>query len=150
MTVRLLPGEKRIRFPLLLGFRPSPSSMIPALTSSSLNFPMAVRSSLLGIFPASEFFVAFTITITRIAVLPVGSRGRAGHDRPGSPASDLATNRGGADRHVRRPDTKALRIQALDGERASKVSGTFGRLRSPYQRPGMSAGVRRAHACHVS
>ena len=56
--------------PLELGWRPSPASMTPALTSSSLNFPMSVRSFSLGITPASEFLVAFTITMTRIVVLP--------------------------------------------------------------------------------
>src|SRR6516162_243755 len=43
--------------------------MMPAFTSSSLKFPIAVTSSLLGITPASESFVAFTITITFISLL---------------------------------------------------------------------------------
>ena len=63
------PPEKRTRLPLLLGWRPSPASRMPAFTSSSLNLPMSVRSSSLGIAPASEFFVALIITMTRIVVL---------------------------------------------------------------------------------
>jgi hypothetical protein len=35
-----------------------------------LYFPIAVRSFSSGRTPASEFFVAFTITITRIVVSP--------------------------------------------------------------------------------
>src|SRR5689334_18192758 len=42
--------------------------MIPALTSSSLNLPMSANCFSLGMIPASEFFDAFTITMTRIAV----------------------------------------------------------------------------------
>jgi hypothetical protein len=67
-----LPAEKRTRFPLLLGRRPSPASMMPAFTSSSLNLPMSASSFSLGITPASEFLVALTITITRIVVLLLG------------------------------------------------------------------------------
>jgi hypothetical protein len=44
--------------------------MTPAFTSSSLNFPISARSFSLGITLASEFFVAFTITITRIGPSP--------------------------------------------------------------------------------
>src|SRR5688572_20761105 len=65
MTVRSLP-RKRTRTPLLLGCSPSPATMIPAATSSSLNAVMSVRSCSLGIVPASELLVALTITITRI------------------------------------------------------------------------------------
>ena len=42
------------RAPLELGCRPSPASMMPALTSSSLYLPMAVSSFSLGMMPASE------------------------------------------------------------------------------------------------
>src|SRR5688572_24988203 len=42
--------------------------MTPAFTSSSLYLPIAASSSSLGMIPASLFFVAFTITITFIAV----------------------------------------------------------------------------------
>jgi hypothetical protein len=40
--------------------------MMPAFTSSSLYLPMSASIFSLGITFASEFFVAFTITITRI------------------------------------------------------------------------------------
>jgi len=43
--------------------------MMPALTSSSLNFVIAVRSSWLGMTPASDSFVAFTRTMTFMANL---------------------------------------------------------------------------------
>ena len=42
---------------------------MPALTSSSLNLPIAVSSSVLGITPASESLLAFTITMNRIVTL---------------------------------------------------------------------------------
>src|SRR5262245_63979286 len=73
------PPEKRTRFPFLLGRRPSPASMTPALTSSSLNLPMSLNSFSEGSIPASEFFVAFTITMTRIVgLLSVPQAGSAG------------------------------------------------------------------------
>src|ERR1700754_1192117 len=71
MTV-FLPPENRTRLPLLLGCRPSPASMMPAFTSSSLNLPMSANSFSLGITPASEFLLALTITMTRIVVLLLG------------------------------------------------------------------------------
>src|SRR5688572_30515418 len=58
---------------------------------------MSVRSLSLGMSPASEFLVAFTITITRIVVLP--SFGRAA----GSAAAcgfKVATNEADGDRHA--------------------------------------------------
>ena len=42
MTV-FLPPENLTRAPLELGWSPSPASMTPALTSSSLNLPICVR-----------------------------------------------------------------------------------------------------------
>src|SRR5687768_5179045 len=42
--------------------------MTPALTISSLNFPMAARSSSLGITPASESLVALTINMKRMFI----------------------------------------------------------------------------------
>src|SRR5580765_9032071 len=65
MTVRSVP-ENRTRLPLELGWRPSPASMTPAFTSSSLYFPMSVSNFSVGICPASDSLLAFTITITRI------------------------------------------------------------------------------------
>ena len=63
-------GEKRTRAPLELGCSPSPASITPAFTSSSLNFPMSARSFWLGMIPASESLVAFTMTMKRIVVSP--------------------------------------------------------------------------------
>ena len=45
--------------------------MTPALTSSSLYLPISLSSFSLGRIPASLFLLAFTITMTRIVVLPV-------------------------------------------------------------------------------
>jgi hypothetical protein len=70
MTVRFGPS-KATRLPCDDGFRPSPAFMMPALTSSSLNLPMASSSSVVGMMPASLSFVAFTRTITRIVSSPV-------------------------------------------------------------------------------
>src|SRR6266498_53459 len=75
-TVRLLP-ENRIRLPFELGWRPSPASMMPALTSSSLYLPMSLRSFSVGRAPASEFFVALTITMTLIVFSLVRARPHA-------------------------------------------------------------------------
>src|SRR6202790_2573388 len=57
------------RAPFEVGCRPSPASMTPAFTISSLNLPIAVSNSVLGITPASLFLSAFTITMNRIASL---------------------------------------------------------------------------------
>jgi hypothetical protein len=43
--------------------------MIPALTISSLNWPIAASNSVPGIKPASESLLAFTITMNRIVML---------------------------------------------------------------------------------
>ena len=58
------------RAPLELGASPSPASITPALTSSSLNLPMSVSSSLLGITPASESLLALTRTMNRMGMSP--------------------------------------------------------------------------------
>src|SRR3954467_9029306 len=58
-----------IRAPFEVGCRPSPASRTPALTNSSLNLPIAVSNSVLGITPASLSLLAFTITINRIVTL---------------------------------------------------------------------------------
>ncbi len=52
ITVRSFPVN-RTRAPFELGWSPSPASMTPALTSSSLYCPIWVRSSVLGMTPAS-------------------------------------------------------------------------------------------------
>ena len=72
MTVRLGPSNWT-RAPFELGCRPSPASMMPAFTSSSLYFIIAVSSSSLGMMPASLSLVALTITINRIVVSPLVS-----------------------------------------------------------------------------
>src|SRR5215208_6103757 len=74
MTVRLGPS-KATRLPLADGCKPSPASMMPALTSSSLYLPIASSNSVEGIRPASLSAVAFTITITRIGCSPLIHRG---------------------------------------------------------------------------
>src|SRR5258706_9968143 len=70
MTVRLAP-ENRTRAPFELGCSPSPASITPAFTSSSLNFPIAARSFSSGITPASESLLALTMIMNRI-VFSVG------------------------------------------------------------------------------
>jgi hypothetical protein len=63
-----LPPEMCRRLPLLLGCSPSPASMTPALTSFSLNLPILAMTFSSGIIPASDSFVALTITMTFIAL----------------------------------------------------------------------------------
>jgi hypothetical protein len=68
MTVRRGPSNAT-RLPCDEGLRPSPASMMPALTSSSLYLPIASNSSavsVVGEMPFSLSSVAFTNTITRI------------------------------------------------------------------------------------
>src|SRR3977135_2523202 len=77
VTVRSLP-EYLMRAPFELGCRPSPASMTPAFTISSLNLPMAVSNSVLGMTPASLFLSAFTITMNRIVTLHLISVRQAG------------------------------------------------------------------------
>src|SRR6266850_6930601 len=68
ITVRLAP-ENRTRFPSLLGLSPSPASMMPAFTSSSLNAAISFKSfSSPGLISTSDSLVAFTMTITRMVV----------------------------------------------------------------------------------
>src|SRR5215211_8806458 len=74
MTVRWGPS-KATRAPLADGCNPSPANMMPALTSSSLYVPIASRSSVEGMTPASLSSVALTITITRIVRSPLIHRG---------------------------------------------------------------------------
>src|SRR5207244_550886 len=71
VTVRSSP-ENLTRAPLELGWSPSPASITPAFASSSLYFPISVRSSSLGITPASESLVALTRIMNRIVVPPSG------------------------------------------------------------------------------
>src|ERR1700687_5287770 len=72
ITVRCCP-ENRTLLPFELGCSPSPASITPALTNSSLNFPMAANVSLVflvGRSPASEFLSALTITMHLIVYIP--------------------------------------------------------------------------------
>src|SRR3982074_2079211 len=68
LTLSCFP-EYFIRAPFDVGCRPSPASMTPALTISSLNLPIAVSNSVPGITPASVSLFAFTITMNRIVAL---------------------------------------------------------------------------------
>ncbi|MNC90014.1 hypothetical protein D3C83_60480 [compost metagenome] len=89
MTV-FFPPANRTRLPLRLGCSPSPASMMPALTSSSLYLPISASSFSPGMMPASEFFVALTMTMTRIACAPsrYASTGRTS-DSPSNPGQCL-------------------------------------------------------------
>jgi hypothetical protein len=80
MTVRLDP-ENLTRAPLELGCRPSPASNMPAFAISSLNFSISVSSRSLGITPASESLLAFTINMKRILLSLVFS-GVSSSSRP--------------------------------------------------------------------
>src|SRR5262249_10459479 len=99
ITVRCFP-ENRTRAPFELGCSPSPASITPAFTSSSLNFPICVRSSWLGRMPASESLLALTITMNRI-VSPssfwFGAGPPDGLDRL-NPGSTYTSNGGQRDR----------------------------------------------------
>src|SRR6187431_955149 len=81
-----------IRLPLELGCSPSPASITPAFTSSSLKFIISRKSRSLGILPVSESLLALTKTITFIVGLLFGAR---------NPHSIEATNGTGRDRRRR-------------------------------------------------
>src|SRR5690606_7818805 len=68
MTVRFAPSKATL-LPCDDGLRPSPPSMMPALTSSSLYLPIASMSSVEGMMPASLSAVDLTNTNTRIGHL---------------------------------------------------------------------------------
>ena len=75
ITVRCCP-ENLTRLPFELGCSPSPASITPAFTNSSLNFPMAAKVFLVSSVartPASEFWSALTITMNRMVFSPYGS-----------------------------------------------------------------------------
>src|SRR3984893_10799983 len=103
VTVRFCP-ENLTRLPFELGCSPSPASITPAFTSSSLNFPMAAKVSLfsfVGKTPASEFLSAFTITMNRIVKSPCGSvygsERTPGPSRPAESRLHLHVERGAAE-----------------------------------------------------
>src|SRR2546429_321380 len=89
-TVRF-PPENLMRAPLELGCRPARSRSTPAFSSSSLYFPIADRSSSLGILPASESLFAFTIIMNRINATP-GFWSGAGFRRGGPWGTSLYFN----------------------------------------------------------
>jgi len=68
----LLPPPNLTRTPFALECSPSPASITPAFTSSSLNLPISVRISRLGSTPDSDSWFAFTITMTRMFVSSIG------------------------------------------------------------------------------
>jgi hypothetical protein len=67
VTMRLSPANLT-RKPFELGCNPSPASITPALMSCSLYLPISVKSSSEGMTPASDSFVALTITMNLICV----------------------------------------------------------------------------------
>ena len=69
--VRLDP-ENVTRVPFELGWSPSPAIRTPAATISSLKWPIAAMSSLLGNSPASDAFDALTSIMKRIVMSPQG------------------------------------------------------------------------------
>src|ERR1043165_9427983 len=69
-TMVFFPPEHCTRRPFELGCSPAPSSITPALTSSSLYLPIAASISSLGITPASLSLLAFTIIMNRMFVHP--------------------------------------------------------------------------------
>jgi hypothetical protein len=75
VTVRF-PPENLTRAPFELGWSPSPASRTPAFAISSLYFPIAATSSLLGRTPASEFLSALSRIMNRIVVSPFERRWR--------------------------------------------------------------------------
>src|SRR6266404_6883 len=68
-TMVRLPPENLMRVPLELGWRPARSSSTPAFMSSSLYLPIADRRASLGITPASDSLLAFTIIMNFMVVL---------------------------------------------------------------------------------
>src|SRR5436190_8539751 len=60
-----------MRAPFELACKPAASSMMPALTISSLNFAILASISSDGILPASDSLLALTITMKRIVSLLV-------------------------------------------------------------------------------
>src|SRR5262249_19182198 len=103
MTV-VFPPENLMRAPLEVGCSPSPASMTPALTISSLNFPMSARIFWSGMIPASDSLFAGTMAMKRI----VGSPFEGLNSRQGSrtaferhnPDSTYASNKAEQDRQA--------------------------------------------------
>src|SRR6185295_2700317 len=92
-TTVLLSPENRTRAPFELGWSPSPASMMPAFTSSSLNCPISVSNFSLGRTPASVSWLAFRMIMNRIVVAPSGCGFGAGLPRRLSAGSARALSR---------------------------------------------------------
>src|SRR5882672_9029561 len=84
ITVRF-PFSNFTRAPFELAWSPSPASITPAFTRSSLNFPISASIFSLGRTPASESLLAFTITMNRIVVSPWLAAGLPDDLRPVNP-----------------------------------------------------------------
>src|SRR5215472_9799574 len=98
-TVRF-PRENLMRAPLELGCSPARSRSTPAFSSSSLYFPIADKSSSLGILPASESVFAFTIIMNRIHATPrFWSRTSFRRVHPAEPPTTLTSNESHSNRH---------------------------------------------------
>src|SRR5215510_11965412 len=67
----VVPPANLTRAPFELASNPSPASMTPALTSSSLNFIISEITCTGGMIPASDLSFAFSITMNRIVLSPV-------------------------------------------------------------------------------
>src|SRR6266700_4727605 len=70
-TMVRLPPENLMRVPFELGWRPARSSSTPAFINSSLYLPILESSSSLGMTPASESLLAFTIIMNFMVVSPL-------------------------------------------------------------------------------
>src|SRR5436190_4070966 len=69
-TMVRFPPENLMRVPFELGWRPARSSSTPAFINSSLYLAILESSSSLGILPASESLLAFTIIMNFMVVSP--------------------------------------------------------------------------------
>src|SRR5580698_362290 len=108
MTVRSLP-LKRTFAPLEVGRRPSPASITPDLTSSSLYFVIAPRISVLGISPASDSGLPGTRTMKRIGVSLWLMSGHYPHVERGRPKSTPPAIFLGPPTDVRQPSLTHMR-----------------------------------------
>src|SRR4029077_15403178 len=70
-TMARLPPENFRRVPLELGCSPARSRSTPAFSSSSLYLAILLSSSSLGMTPASESLLAFTIIMNFMLFLPL-------------------------------------------------------------------------------
>src|SRR5205807_7743183 len=100
ITVRLAP-ENLTRAPFELGWSPSAACSTPAFTSSSLYFPISVRSFSSGSTPASELLLALTRIMNRIVEPPLGFEfGARLHRSAEHPDSADISNEGEQNRHA--------------------------------------------------